>query len=151
MVQGCRSPQLPPFPPVRTAALLRCRGKALALRRLLKEQTHRLLYPRLVVLDYPEIVPTLLQHPQAQLPLGVQGVPGNPSWASRPEATPSSLSLRSPPAPLLSQYQAALLRICRHQSHPGQLPAVYPTQGHAVYGNGGLALAQAFLGPAALG
>ena len=67
------------------------------------------------------------------------------------ETSLSSLSLRSPLPPLLSQYQAALSCICRHQPDPGQFPAVYPTQGLAVYRNGGPALSQALLGPAAQG
>ena len=122
--------------------------------RLLKEQAHRLLHPRLVVLQPPEVVSALFQHSQAQLPLGVESVPSttfpfNSSWASRPEANPSSLSLRSPLTPLLSQYQANLSRICRHQPHPGQFAAVYPPQRLSVYSNGGLALSQALLRPAA--
>ena len=45
--------------------------------RLPEEQTHRLFRPRLIVFQRPEIVPTPLQHPLAQLPLAVQGVPGD--------------------------------------------------------------------------
>ena len=45
--------------------------------RLPEEQTHRLFRPRLIVFKRPEIVPTPLQHPLVQLPLAVQGVPGD--------------------------------------------------------------------------
>ena len=92
--------------------------EALAPGRLIKEQTHRLLHPRLVVLEYPEIVPTLLQHAQAQLSLGIEGVPGY-----RP---PREIQVGQETG---GQPHFTLLAI---------LPAVYPPQGPAVYGNGSL-------------
>ena len=67
-VQGRRRPQPPPFPPVSVAALPAGIVKALAPRRLLKQQAHRLLYPRLVVFQRPEVIPALL--PSGSTPAG---------------------------------------------------------------------------------
>ena len=88
-------------------------------------------------------------------PAGRRGLPGN-----HPALDPVGPASRRPspvhrlaitPNPLLSQHQAALSSVCRHQPHSRQFPAVYPPQSLAIQGNDGLALTQALLNPAAKG
>ena len=91
------------------------------------------LSPGLVVFQRPEIVPAPLQHLSAQLPLAVQYAPGNHPFhqfqlAQQVLGHPRFTLLVIPPYPRLSQYQAALTGVCRHQPGSGQLPATYPPQ-----------------------